>query len=476
MPSLNEKVDILYKKVVYGKSISGPADQYIPQQENIATSPKVRGVDVRLAEVPSTPPASSDSDISVYQGSDVYQDDAADGTVRLTALSTSENVPNATNLKRTWQALESDGSQMKSWIDPTYGFPYLVNVFVGPSTSPVFTGSGSNCTQIYETSNSWYFDYDSGTFYIFDDTVTDNYFTDAWSSGYSIYIRGYRYTSSATFNTMSYQDSSDVNITGGSILGLDDFSIVSGSDTLLSVTGNNDIDIESAVINTLSVNSDMTVGGNLNVTGNIIGVQGTDVIFGDTILELNVPDGADVVVDPSATPYSGIQAYRGLVSAGGALLPAAQMVWDYASNYWVAGVDGDLNEILTSAVIDDNVALYGTGTGVVTSDILRNYYILANTGSSGTDATITESQVRFARSVFSTITNGSTADLGAVQTVTHIITHNLDTQKVLVFGYKIASGGYAPFIPKFGINNANSISVILPTDTENDQYHFVIVG
>lgn len=476
MPSINEKVDILYKKVIYGKSITGPFDTVFPTNETIATSPKVRGVDVRLAEVSPEPPTTSSPDISVYNGSGVYQDGEVDGTLRLTALSTSELVPGATNLRRTWQALEDDGSQMKSWIDPTYGSGYQVKVFVGPTADPIFSGTGVNCNQIFETSNSWYFDYDSGTFYIFDDTTSDNSFTNVWGSGKSIYIRGYRYISSATFNTMSYQNSNDVDITGGSILNLSDFSIVSGNNTLLGITQNDIIDIESAVINTLSVTSDMTVGGNLNVTGNIIGVQGTDVIFGDTILELNVPDGADVVVDPVATPYSGIQAYRGLDGVGGALQPAAQMVWDYANNYWVAGVANDLNQILTSDIIDDAAALYGTGTGVVTSDILKAYYTLASTGSSDTDATITDSQVRFARTVFATITNGSTADLDTPATVAHLITHNLNTQKVLVFGYKDVNGSYNPFIPKFEINSVDSIEVSIPTDTQGDTYHFVIVG
>lgn len=102
MPSTEEKLDILYKKVLYGKSISGPFDATLPNQESIASSFKVRGTDIRLADIPETPPSSSGDNITVYQGAGVFNDSSPGGTFRLTVKEDSQLV--ASGLRRTWQA------------------------------------------------------------------------------------------------------------------------------------------------------------------------------------------------------------------------------------------------------------------------------------------------------------------------------------------------------------------------------------
>jgi len=473
MPSLEEKVDILLKRVVYGKSISGPYDSVFPNQETIATSPKVRGTDIRLADVPTTPPGSSDSDISVYQGPGVIQDEAPEGALRMTIKTDSESIQTALGtLRRTWQA-KLDDEFLGSWIDPTYGANYEVKVFVGPISNPIFDGANPNCDQIFSAYNAWYFDYDSGTLYIFDDS-TEDFFADIWSSTKTIYIKGYRYTSSSTFNSMSYQDSTNVNITGGSVVNLTDFSLTNGSGNgyLISIDSNNGdlLNLTNVNANTIDVTGDMTIGGDLIVTGNIQQQTGTQVEFADTILDLNVP-ATDVVI---STGLSGIQVYRGLVTAGGALKPEAQLVWDYATDRWNAGIENSLSAILVQSDLADATDLYGPNTAVrvATSDLFKEYYSLNNALNSVTAGNTSAVQQRFAKTAYASIQLGSSVTIGDDYT----IQHNLNTENVMVFGYKLNNGARSPFIPSYSVVDVDNISIKTPTNEQNDTYYFVILG
>lgn len=471
MPSTEEKLDILYKKVLYGKSISGPFDSTFPNQESIASSSKVRGADIRLADIPEVPPSSYDDNITIYQGAGVFNDASPGGTFRLTAKGDSETV--ASGLRRTWQAKHND-EDFGSWIDGSYGIGYNIRVFIGPTNSPVFTGASSNCTEIFASTNSYYFDYDSGTFYIFDDSQTESFFTDDWQSGYSIYIRGYRYTSSATFSSMAYQDSTNVSITGGSVTGLSGFSILDDNDeTLVSILNGNTLAIETASIDALSVNGDMTVSGDLTITGDLIQQTGTDVVFADTILELNVPSTDEVV----STGTAGIEVYRGLNQVGGTLKSAAQLVWSYTDDRWKAS-DNSISlsnillasDIATAAQAND---VSGPGSELITANNLLSLYTLNSAvdgGSTGEDLTAVQS--RYSRIASVKITLGSTNSVGDFVT----ITHNLGTQDIMVYGYKVSGGNRAPFVPSYEVTSDNAIEVYKPTDQQNDEYYFVILG
>ena len=470
MPSTEEKLDILYKKVLYGKSISGPFDATLPNQESIASSSKVRGTDIRLADIPETPPSES-GDITIYQGADVFNDDSPGGTFRLTEKEDSQQV--ASGLRRTWQA-KYNGEDLGGWIDGSYGIGYNIRVFIGPTTSPVFTGGGSNCTEIFASTNSYYFDYDSGTFYIFDYPQTESFFTDNWGAGYSIYIRGYRYTSDATFSSMAYQNSTDVDITGGSVTGLTDFSVLNDSDqTLVSITGGNTLAIETASIDALSVNGNMTVAGDLTITGDLIQQTGTDVVFADTILELNVPSTDGVV----STGTAGIEVYRGLDGAGGALQDAAQLVWSYTDERWKASDNSiTLSNILLAsdtATADQANAVSSPGSELITaSNLLSLYELNASIDGGGTGEDLTAIQSRYSRIASVKITLGSANTVGDFVT----ITHNLDTQNIMVYGYKVNSGSRLPFVPSYEVTSDDVIKVYKPTDQQNDEYYFVILG
>lgn len=480
MPSLNEKVDILYKKVLYGRSISGPYDSVFPNQETIASSPKLRGSDIRLADVPETPPDNSTPDIAVYTGSDVYNEGGVGGTFRLTALETSETIPvsGASGLYRTWRALDTNGDQLGSWIDGTYGLGYNLKVYVGPTVGPIFSGDGANCEQIIVATNSWYFDYDSGTFYIFDDAVTDNSFTNVWETGYAVYIKGYRYTSNAVFNTMAYQDSEDVSITGGSVTGLTDFSLVDGSNNSILAIDDDGItlNISKSVIDDLTVSSGMEVQGNLTVTGDIIQQSGTDVVFADTILTLNVPNNP--LNETISSGQAGIEVYRGADSNLDAL-PSAKLVWDYVNDQWLASYIHEGSPIESRILLQKDIATQAyllnnsSNTNLVVGGLLTT---LSSIAPSGTDAitgtTYTAAFSRFSRVVHVSFTLGS----NGVVNGSYNVEHNLNSEKIMVFGYKIVSSAYNPFIPSYSVTDANNISVSVPTNTQGDQYYFVVLG
>lgn len=471
MPSTEEKLDILYKKVLYGKSISGPFDATLANQESIASSFKVRGTDIRLADIPETPPVNSDTDITIYQGAGVFNDASPGGTFRLTEKGDSQDV--ASGLRRTWQAKHND-EDLGSWIDGSYGIGYNIRVFIGPTNSPVFTGAGSNCTEILAPTNSYYFDYDSGTFYIFDDSGTESWFADNWGAGYSIYIRGYRYTSTATFSSMAYQNSTGVDISGGSVTGLTDFSILDDSnETLVSITGGNTLAIETASIDALSVNGDMTVAGDLTIAGDLIQQTGTDVVFADTILELNVPSTNEVV----STGTAGIEVYRGLDEPGGTLQDAAQLVWSYTDGRWKASDNNiSLSNILLASDIATDAqanAVSSPGSELITANNLLSLYTLnAAVDGGGTDEDLTAVQSRYSRIASVKITLGSANSVGDFVT----ITHNLGTQDIMVYGYKVSGGNRAPFVPSYEVTSDNVIKVYKPTDQEGDEYYFVILG
>ena len=471
MPSTEEKLDILYKKVLYGKSISGPFDSTLPNQESIASSSKVRGTDIRLADIPETPPSNSNDNITVYQGAGVFNDDSPGGTFRLTEKEDSQQV--ASGLRRTWQA-KHNGEDFGNWIDGSYGIGYNIRVFIGPTNSPVFTGGGSNCTEIFASTNSYYFDYDSGTFYIFDDSQTESFFTDNWEAGYSIYIRGYRYTSNATFSSMAYQNSTDVSITGGSVTALTDFSVLDDNDqTLVSITGGNTLAIETASIDALSVNGNMTVGGNLTVTGDLLTQTGTDVVFADTILELNVPSTDEVI----STGTAGIEVYRGLNEPGGTVQDAAQLVWSYGEDRWKASDNSiTLSNILlasdTATAAQANTVSNPGSELITASNLLSLYELNASIDGGGTDEDLTAVQSRYSRIASVKITLGSTNTVGDFVT----IAHNLGTQNIMVYAYKVNDGSRLPFVPSYEVTSNDVIKVYKPTDQQNDEYYFVILG
>lgn len=182
-----EKIDFLWKKVIYGVSKTAGASTKFGSNETVASPLTVYSRNVWTqgdsTNIPSTPPASTTSAIQVYYGANRIK-----CTVDPTA---------PTN--QTWFATSSYGditSRMGDFIPTTFGSNYLVRVFVG---DPQTTG-----VRIYPdtTGYEYVFDYVTGTLN-FNATIPANVGTNG------IYIQVYQYvgstlTSSLTNTAKSY--------------------------------------------------------------------------------------------------------------------------------------------------------------------------------------------------------------------------------------------------------------------------------
>ena len=195
--SLEEKVDLLLKKVAFGKAKTNTSENTDGFGESIASPLLLRGDKVmkQSASIPSTPGAVTNI-VQAHQGADVVECTAATGTTDT----------NITGFKRAW----STGQQ--NWIPSEFSAAYTVEVYVGPSgwngTDAIATTiGGTNGTSTgasvfrvvpgVETAN-WFFDYQAGVLYWTneDEDGAVGGSTELTSSIHIndvVYIKGYKY-------------------------------------------------------------------------------------------------------------------------------------------------------------------------------------------------------------------------------------------------------------------------------------------
>jgi hypothetical protein len=141
----SQKVDLLWKKVGFGKAKTDSNDSKKAPNEAI-TSDFVVKTDQIWAQsdsIPGVMPSANSSIVNVYL-------DSVSG-----ALETTEDATSTDN--RTWKTGTSN------WISPGFGATYQLKVFAAPSGTNNVQTSG---TQLFETGSGnddqWYFDYQSG--------------------------------------------------------------------------------------------------------------------------------------------------------------------------------------------------------------------------------------------------------------------------------------------------------------------------
>ena len=196
--STEEKLDLLIKKIAFGKAKTETSENTNPFGEATASPLLLRADKVwkESGNIPTSPPNADTSQVELYTGAD---------TVECTAVSAAQNT-NISGFKRSWTTGQTD------WIPPEFGANYLVKVYVGPTgwngTDEVATtvggtdgaGTGAQVFQV-EPGNAdaeWYFDYQAGILYWVNENESGTLgastsLTDDIAGTDKVYIQGYKY-------------------------------------------------------------------------------------------------------------------------------------------------------------------------------------------------------------------------------------------------------------------------------------------
>ena len=162
----SQKVDLLWKKVGFGKAKTDTNAQKKAPNESVVSDLIIKPAEVwsDVGSIPATIPTANTTVLRIY-----------------TELETTED-GTATN-NRTWK------TGTTNWVPPKFGATYQLKVYVDSA------GSGnpaSNGTQLFETgsgnNDEWYFDYQSGTLNFIGSNLPSGV-----SDGNSIFVSGARY-------------------------------------------------------------------------------------------------------------------------------------------------------------------------------------------------------------------------------------------------------------------------------------------
>jgi len=292
--SINQQVDILYKKLIYGVTTTNCAANKSPSNEAINSPLLIRGdlVWAQAAELPAVAPVTSSSLVMVYN-------DASSTTVKATEDPTS-------TLNRAWI------TGVKNWIPPQFGASYAIKVYAASTSTTTPQTSGTLLpTDGSGNSDSYEFDYQAGVLYFADTNIPT-----ALSAGKAIFIAGYSYagtlgisTSTGNLNVSNQLNASSTASSTGTSSGA---LVVAGG---MGVGGNvyvgGTMTSYYAVING-NQNSTSTTTGALTVAGGI-GV-GLDIYSGGKVSASNV---FVYSTQTSASSTSGSLVVAGGVGIGG---------------------------------------------------------------------------------------------------------------------------------------------------------------
>jgi len=362
----SQKVDALYKKLLFGVSKTDTAIAKSPSNESVASPLLLRGDIIwnQSDQVPATPPASSTSVVGVYS-------DVTSNTVLTTMDATA--TPN-----RTWKT----GST--NWITPEFGSQYTVQVYA--ATSGVANPQTSG-TKLFSDGNgnndAWQFDYQAGVLNFLDTNIPTAL------TGKVIYIAGYRYigttglsnadtVATTVTNNLSVVDgvSSTSTTTGalivnggvgiGENINIGNNMTVGNTVTILSTTSST-----STLTGALLVSGGVSIGGDVWIQGrmNSESVKIMDSVLDSTVMMVNTT--ATVVVD--SYPISQFRSAKYLVQIDEGLGDSAQfevieilLLVDnigtvFATEYGLLTTSGEMGEFAAGLdIVDNNIKLYFT--------------------------------------------------------------------------------------------------------------------
>ena len=206
----SQKVDLLWKKVGFGKAKTDTNDSKKAPNEAITSDfiVKTNQIWAQSSSIPGVIPTSNSSVVNVYL-------DSVSG-----ALETTEDTTSTDN--RTWK------TNVTNWIPPGFGATYQLKVYAAPTSTANVQTNGS---QLFETGSGnddqWYFDYQSGVLHFIGNNLPTAIGT---STSNVIYVAGAKYVGStgigadASGASMTYRKSNlaavyaDSNINEGDII------------------------------------------------------------------------------------------------------------------------------------------------------------------------------------------------------------------------------------------------------------------
>ena len=204
----SQKVDLLWKKVGFGKAKTDTNDQKKAPNEANTSDIIVKNNQIwnQSSSIPTTIPTANSSIVQVYL-------DSVSG-----AHETTEDATATDN--RTWK------TNISNWIPPGFGATYQLKVYAAASGT---NNPQTNGTQLFETGSGnddqWYFDYQSGILNFIGTNLPSAIGT---SSGNVIFVSGAKYVGSLGVGdasaTQTYRKSNlaavyaDSNIQEGDII------------------------------------------------------------------------------------------------------------------------------------------------------------------------------------------------------------------------------------------------------------------
>jgi len=401
----SQKIDSLYKKLLFGVAKTDTAASKSPSNESIASPLLLRGDLIwgQSASITSTPPTNSTAIIAVYN-------DANSSSVRTTMDATA-----TTN--RTWK------TGLTNWIPPEFGSQYSVKVYAATSGSATPQTSGTMLPPDGTGNNdSYLFDYQAGVLN-FPDTNLPTALT-----GKVIYIVGYRYIGNMGSSALvveyagaSLGSVTSLNFSTGTtatiVNNVATISISSSPETLQSITSRgftttNSVSFTSTASSTstttgaITVTGGVGIGGNLNIGGSInvktLAITSATISTSTTTGALTVAGGVGI----------GGKLYVGNTSTfGGDLLPNQDGVYNIGSptarfkTLYVTSSTIDIGGLVIgsqdNALTVNNIKV--TGTNISTSTTTGALVVAGGVGIGGdvwAEGRVTSESLKIADSVF----------------------------------------------------------------------------
>lgn len=224
--STEEKLDLLIKKIAFGKAKTETSENTDPFGEATASPLLLRGDKVwkEAGSIPTSPPGADTTQVELYTGAD---------TVQCTAVSAAQNT-NISGFKRSWTTGQTD------WIPPEFGANYLVKVYVGPANwdgvdavattvgGTDGTGTGAQVFQVEPGNENaeWFFDYQAGILYWVNENESGTLgastsLTASIAGTDKVYIQGYKYIGDFGVGAVSLASTLNSNLLSNSAGELD---------------------------------------------------------------------------------------------------------------------------------------------------------------------------------------------------------------------------------------------------------------
>ena len=172
----SQKIDLLWKKIGFGKAKTDTNASKKAPNEPVASSLIIKDSDIwnQSSSITSVIPGANSS-IAV-----VYSDAISDALEIVEDGSSSDN--------RTWK------TNTTNWIPPGFGATYQLKVYAAPTSTADVQTAG---TQLFETgsgsSDEWFFDYQSGILHFIGDNLPSDIGT---ATSNVIYVSGGKYVGS----------------------------------------------------------------------------------------------------------------------------------------------------------------------------------------------------------------------------------------------------------------------------------------